>query len=208
MRRAERRGVHVAGEFALRAIAIIQDEHRTLAAVLHGLLFLVREIRDRGATPDFALLGSMLHYVDLFPERFHHPKEDRYLFALLRTRHPPAGPLIDLLQNQHEIGADKIRELEQRLARFREGGAAEFPAFADAVEAYAVFHWDHLRREERDVIPLAKEHLTSADWEVIDAAFAGHTDPLLGTDQGVGFEALFRRIVDLAPPPIGVGPMR
>jgi hemerythrin-like domain-containing protein len=208
MRRAERRGVQVAGGCALRAIAIIQDEHRTLAAVLHGLLFLVREIRDRGATPDFALLGSMLHYVDLFPERFHHPKEDRYLFALLRTRHPPAGPLIDLLQNQHEIGADKIRELDQRLARFREGGAAEFPAFADAVEAYAVFHWDHLRREERDVIPLAKEHLTSADWEVIDAAFAGHTDPLLGTDQGVGFEALFRRIVDLAPPPIGVGPMR
>lgn len=192
----------------MRAIAIIQDEHRTLAAVLHGLLFLVREIRDRGAAPDFALLGSMLHYVDLFPERFHHPKEDRYLFALLRSRHPAAGPLIDLLHNQHEIGADRVRELEQRLARYREGGVAEFPAFADAIEAYAVFHWDHMRREERDILPLAKEHLTPADWEAIDAAFAGHTDPLLGIAQGAGFEVLFRKIVELAPPPIGVGEPR
>jgi branched-chain amino acid transport system ATP-binding protein len=65
-----------------------------------------------------------------------------------------------------------------------------------------------MRREEREVIPLAKEHLTAADWEAIDAAFAGHTDPLLGTDQGAGFEALFRKIVNLAPPPIGVGPTR
>lgn len=192
----------------MQAIAIIQDEHRALGAVLHGMLYLVREIRDRGAAPDFELLGAMLHYIDLFPERFHHPKEDRYLFALLRARHPTAGSLVDLLHNQHEIGADKIRELEQRLARYREGGAAEFPAFADAVEAYAVFHWDHMRREEREVIPLAKEHLTAADWEAIDAAFAGHTDPLLGTDQGAGFEALFRKIVNLAPPPIGVGPIR
>jgi hemerythrin-like domain-containing protein len=192
----------------MQAIAIIQDEHRALGAVLHGMLYLVREIRDRGAAPDFELLGAMLHYIDLFPERFHHPKEDRYLFALLRARHPAAGSLVDLLHNQHEIGADKIRELEQRLARYREGGATEFPAFADAVEAYAVFHWDHMRREEREVIPLAKEHLTAADWEAIDAAFAGHTDPLLGTDQGAGFEALFRKIVNLAPPPIGVGPTR
>jgi hemerythrin-like domain-containing protein len=192
----------------MQAIAIMQDEHRALAAVLHGLLYLVREIRDRGAAPDFELLGAMLHYIDLFPERLHHPKEDRYLFALLRARHPAAAPLIDLLHNQHEIGADKIRELDQRLARYREGGAAEFPEFADAVEAYAAFHWDHMRREERDVIPMAREHLTPADWKAIDAAFAGHADPLLGADRGASFESLFRRIVDLAPPPIGVAPMR
>ena len=51
-------------------------------------------------------------------------------------------------------------------------------------------------------------HLTSEDWEVIDAAFLGHTDPMLGAEAVAQYDVLFRRIVDLAPPPLGVGPAR
>jgi hypothetical protein len=47
-------------------------------------------------------------------------------------------------------------------------------------------------------------HLTSEDWEAIDAAFLGHTDPMLGAEAAAKYEALFRRIVNLAPPPLGV----
>jgi len=92
------------------------------------------------------------------------------------------------------------------LARYQQGGPPEFPAFLAAVEDYAQFHWQHMRAEEDEVLPLARKHLAAADWEAIDAAFAGHTDPILGTDVGAGFTALFSRIVLLAPPPIGVGP--
>jgi len=192
----------------MQAIRIINDEHRSLAAVIHGMLYLVREIREHGAKPDFDLLGAMIYYIDAFPERFHHPKEDRYLFRLLRTRCQEAAQLIGRLETEHRAGAEKIRLLEQALARYQQGGAPEFPAFAAAVEAYAAFHWDHMRAEEKELIPLAQKHLTSGDWEAIDAAFTGHTDPLFGADAGAGYDALFRRIVNLAPPPIGVGPAR
>ena len=53
----------------MEAIRIIQDEHRSLAAVLHGMLYLVHETRDRGAKSDFDLLGAMVYYIDAFPER-------------------------------------------------------------------------------------------------------------------------------------------
>ena len=75
----------------MKAISIIRDEHRSLAAVLHGMLYLVREIGERGKKPDFRLLAAMMYYIDTFPERFHHPKEDRYLFRILGLRHPAAG---------------------------------------------------------------------------------------------------------------------
>jgi hemerythrin-like domain-containing protein len=192
----------------MRAIRIIKDEHRSLAAVLHGMLFLVREIRDQGAKPDFAVLGAMIYYIDAFPERFHHPKEDAYLFRVLRIRHPAAKALLDRLEKEHWTGAHKIRDLEQALARYQNGGAAEFPAFAAAVEGYAAFHWDHMRAEEDELLPLAEKHLTPKDWAAIDDAFMGHTDPMLGTDAGAKYAALFTRIVNLAPPPIGVGPPR
>ena len=65
-----------------------------------------------------------------------------------------------------------------------------------------------MRCEEKELLPLAQEHLTAGDWEAIDEAFTGHTDPLFGEIATEDHRALFRRIVNLAPPPIGVGPVR
>lgn len=192
----------------MEAMRIIREEHRSLAAVLHGMVYLVREIRDRGARPDFALLGAMLYYIDTFPERLHHPKEDKYLFRLLRVRCPAAAPLLERLEQEHKSGASKIRALEQALARFQQGGMSEFAAFATAVDTYADFHWEHMRAEEHEVLPLAEKHLTAGDWEAIDAAFTDHSDPLFGSTTEQSYQELFRRIVNLAPPPIGLGPVR
>jgi hemerythrin-like domain-containing protein len=192
----------------MKAIRIIRDEHRTLAAVLHGMLHLVREVADHATEADFRVLGAMVYYIDTFPERFHHPKEDRYLFRSLRGRCAEAGPLLDRLETEHRTGNEKIRSLEQALARFHAGGKGEFSNFSAAVEGYAKFHWDHMQAEEREVLPLAERHLTAADWREIDAAFEGHTDPLLGAESSEKYDALFSRIVALAPPPIGVGPER
>jgi len=190
----------------VKALQIIRDEHRALAAVLHGLSYLVRETRERAAPPNFPVLSAMIYYIDAFPERFHHPKEDRYLFPVLRKRAPAGAAVLDLLASEHRSGAARIRTLEQALARYREGGAREFPAFAAAVDAYVTFERDHMRREEREVIPLAEQHLTQGDWEAVDAAFCGHSDPLLGLEPGLQWTHLFSRIANLAPPPIGVGP--
>ena len=192
----------------MKALRIIRDEHRTLAAVLHGMLHIVRDIGGHATEADFRVLEAMVYYIDTFPERFHHPKEDRYLFRLLRQRAPQAAPLLDRLETEHRAGAEKIRALEQALARFRAGGEGEFSNFRSAVEAYAGFHWEHMHAEEREILPLAEKHLAAADRKEIDAAFEGHADPLLGAQAAERYEALFARIVTLAPPPIGVGPKR
>ena len=63
-------------------------------------------------------------------------------------------------------------------------------------------------REEKELLPLAEKYLTAGDWKAIDAAFSGNTDPLLGEVPGEDYRKLFRRIVNLAPPPIGLGPER
>jgi hemerythrin-like domain-containing protein len=190
----------------VRAIGIIHDEHRSLSAVLHGMLYLVRDIRLCDTEPKFDVLGAMVYYIDAFPERFHHPKEDAYLFRFLALRYPDAAPLIDQLKKEHRAGAGKIRALEQALTRYQQGGAAQFREFAQAVQAYAAFHWDHMRTEEDKLIPLTRDHLTAEDWKEIDAAFSGHSDPLFGAKAEAEYNSLFRKIVNLAPSPIGLGP--
>jgi len=190
----------------MQAIRIIREEHQALAAVLHGLLYTVREIRKYQLQPDFELLGAMIYYIDTFPERLHHPKEDAWLFRLLRLRHPPARALLERLESEHRAGGAKLRQLEQALIRYQQGGRGEFAVFAAAVEAFVAFERSHMRSEESEVIPLAQKYLIPADWQEIDAAFLDNKDPLLGEAARDDFQALFRRIVNLAPPPIGVGP--
>jgi len=187
------------------ALNIIRDEHRSLAAVLHGLRYLVREVRDGRRKPDFGVLRAMVHYIDAFPEKLHHPKEDRYIFARLRERTTEGNAVLDQLEAQHIHGAKLIRDLEQCLLRWEVGGQENFAAFADEVERYAEFHWRHMQQEEEVVLPLAERALTEEDWREIDAAFAGNADPLIGQDVEKDFERLFTRIVNIAPPPIGVG---
>lgn len=190
------------------AIAIILDEHRSLAAVLHGLRHLVREMKEHGKEPNFRLLGAMLYYLDAFSEKLHNPKESAYLFAKLRQRTHEADSLIDLLESQHAQSAKLGRELEHALARLEAGTADGLPLFAAAVDRLMNEAWNHMAVEERELLPLARKHLTTHDWEEIAAAFGENGDPRFGAAPDHEFRDLFSRIVNLAPPPIGVGPDR
>src|SRR5512141_2133451 len=93
------------------AIAIIRDEHRSFAAVLQGLTWLVTEIRERRLQPDFELFAAMLAYIRAFPEKLHHPKEDAYVYPRLRQRDPGIAPVLDELEAEHARGRDFIVEL-------------------------------------------------------------------------------------------------
>jgi hemerythrin-like domain-containing protein len=185
---------------------IIRDEHRSIAAILHGMKELVFRIRERGAKIDPRVFRAMLYYLDTFSERMHHPKEDQYLFAPLRRLGAGADALIAELESEHAQGENALRRVEQCLIRYEEGGEKEFPEFAREVERFVEGHWDHMSKEEQRVFPLAEKLFTRSDWEAIDKAFQANADPLANDRSEKDFRKLFSRIVSLAPPPIGVGP--
>ena len=190
------------------AISIIRDEHRSIAAVLHGLLHLVDAIEAGTMEPDFELLGAMMNYIEAFPERLHHPKEDSHLFRTLRQRDPETVALLDELETEHIKGRGLLVELAAALAHFRELGHPALEPFARALRSYASFHWDHMRKEEDLVLPRAATILSADDWKAIDDAFRSNSDPLVGVEARQEFRDLFRRIVHLAPSPLGVGRAR
>jgi branched-chain amino acid transport system ATP-binding protein len=189
----------------MKAIAIIQDEHRAITSVIEGLRHMLVEVAAGRIPVDHALLGAMFHYIETFPEKLHHPKEDHFLFARLRARRPDAALLLDGLEAEHEIGRERFAELKAKWERFRDDPAALAP-FVEGVERYSHFHWLHMRKEEDEILPLAAKALSDEDWQAIDAAFASNSDPIVGVLASKAFRELFRRIVAIAPPPWGVGP--
>jgi hemerythrin-like domain-containing protein len=185
------------------AIDIIRAEHRALAAVLSGLSAFVEGVAAGKFEPDFTLLAAMLEYVTEVPEKVHHPKEDGYLFPALRKRDADVAAILDDLQNEHRTGPAKLAALAATLDRYRATGAAGLPAFREAVKAYVDFQWQHMSKEERLVLPRAREVLTAEDRAAIDGAFAANDNPWEGP--AGEYKQLFTRIVSLAPDPIGVG---
>jgi branched-chain amino acid transport system ATP-binding protein len=157
------------------ALAIIKDEHRSMAAVLKALQAHVAQARGGAAAPDYALAGAMLDYLQAYPERLHHPKEDETLFRLLRLRCAEARATLDELEAQHLRGAEWMGELRRALALSRAAG--DFAAFDPVLAGYADFQWQHMRTEEEVILPLAERHLTAQDWQHIDAAFAANREP-------------------------------
>ena len=186
------------------AISILKSEHRSISAVLHGLKELARMAQDATVRPRFQVLRSMLRYIDEYPERLHHPKEDEHLFARVAARAPQARKLIDELKKEHEQGAGLIRELERTLLFFEEGWPAGGREFQQAVDAFADFHWRHMRKEELELLPIAERVLTAADWRAIERAFATNLDPIAELQER-DYERLFSRIANLAPAPVGLG---
>jgi hypothetical protein len=59
--------------------------------------------------------------------------------------------------------------------------------------------------EERDILPLAERALSTLDLADLDEAFGANRDPLAGHDPEPDYQALFTRIVNAVPAPIGLG---
>ena len=189
-----------------KALNVIKDEHRSLGAIMHGFLFIVDEIRAERMQPDFRLLNAMLYYLENFPERLHHPKENEFLHRFLRLRSPESEALLAVVEDEHRHSHAQSEAMIAALRRYESEGVAARDAFLDAVKQYAEFQWHHIEREEDQILPLALKVLKPEDWTEIDAAFSAHHDPFTSDERIKEFRHLFREIVRLAPPPIGVGP--
>ena len=189
------------------AITIIKDEHRALAAVLGGLKYLIEQIRGGSDKPDFALLEAMLAYIEAFPDKLHHPKEDEYVYRVLREREPAVAPTLDELQDEHRRGPDATQRMVDTLSEYQRDPKG-FEAFAKAVADYADFQFAHMRKEEEMILPVAEKAIQPSDWTAIDAAFSSNADPLVGVGIQREFRELFRAVVNMMPAPMGLGPAR
>ena len=186
-------------------IRIIREEHMALSAMLRSILLLLEQHRRDATQPDFAALRAMLFYVDEFPEQRHHRKETELLFPKLRARTPLSRELLDKLDEDHARGEQMIRALEHALLGFEMLGEPRRLAFEEAARRYVDFYLAHMALEEREILPLAERVLTARDWVDLDEAFAANRDPLTGHEPEEDYRALFTRIVNIVPAPIGLG---
>lgn len=180
------------------AYRIIRSEHYEIGLVMKSLHALADGLNEETWRPDFELLFLILDYAESFPATFHHPKEENYLFNAVRRRNPDAAPLLDQLCDDHAEALDLVSNLRQSLETYVGCPAARL-WFHNAAKSYARHEREHMRREERTVLPLALQVLGKDDWAEIDEAFEGNSNPLLATRRRDNFDKMFALILKSLP---------
>ena len=187
----------------MEALRIITEEHQNLWRIAITIDQVADEM-EAGSKVDPAFFSAIFDYIEQFMDGCHHAKEDEFLFPALRQRSPEAAAIIDRLQVEHRNGPAVLKSLREQLAATVIGTASN-AEFAEALRTYTQNLKAHIRTEEKDAMPLARELLTAEDWALIDKAFLDNNDPLFGDQAAAEFRQLFHRIVSLAPESIGLG---
>ncbi|MFV5213180.1 ATP-binding cassette domain-containing protein [Azonexus caeni] len=184
----------------MEALRIITEEHQDLWRIAVTLDLVAGEM-EAGEPVDPAFFHSVFDYIEHFMDACHHAKEDEYLFPALRQRSPEAAAVLDRLQIEHRNGPEILRSLRRQLA-----APASAPGeFAGNLRIFAESLKSHIRTEEKDAMPLAREVLLPEDWGGIDRAFLDNADPVFGEQARVEYRQLFHRIASLAPESVGLG---
>ncbi len=186
------------------ALQTIRLEHYNIHSVLACLRYLARQIEEGSWEPDFLLLFAIVEYMETYPQVIHHPKEEDYVFAALLRRKPDSAPLVNRLCEDHAAGVRRLDDLRAATEAYRDDPAAA-GRFCQTALAYVDSEREHMSVEEHELLPLAMTVLEDEDWAEIDAVFSRNDDPMFGMARREPFRALFRKILDLAPAPMGFG---
>ena len=185
------------------ALRIISEDHNNLWRLATSVDQLAADM-ESGAPLEAAFFESVFDYLDQFVERLHHPKEDDYLFRLLRLRSPESTAILDALQADHRAGPDRLMILRDSLAAAANGQLA-LVTLSQQLRAYTAGLKAHILKEEKQVLPVARTVLLTQDWDEINHAFLDASDPVFGAQAQAEFRALYHRIVTLAPESVGLG---
>lgn len=189
---------------ASKAIALIQDEHRSLAAVIYGMKRRIGEARDGTAGLDRDFFGRLVTYVEDYPEKRHHPKEEESLHRLLRDRGDEGRELMHRIEAQHLQEyrlAAALHDAWQACGQGASGVDPHLLQLEQALDALAAHVWEHMRLEEETLLPLAQRVLRPDDWKEVAEAFEGNRDLGFGEWTDDDFRHHFASVANAAKLP-------
>jgi hemerythrin-like domain-containing protein len=137
--------------------------HRVFRRELTALPGLVRRTPD-GDPARAQVVGRHAQFI-LTGLNIHHTGEDENLWPLLLERAAPSTELISTMQAQHERVHEYVDRAQQQLDAWRRTpSSAAGEELAATVEQLSQALFEHLDQEERDILPLAEQHVTVAEW--------------------------------------------
>lgn len=176
-----------------RPFHILKHEHRIIERVLRGLDGVCTRIEGGVQVPAPSLL-EIVGFITTFADRYHHRKEEAYLFPALERRGitRDGGPL-GVMEYEHQVERELTEDLEQAIELYKEGNGEAAQRFVEAARAYLGLLVGHIEKEDSVLYRIGDEVLEDEDKAALAASFK-QADAVLGDRTLQDYERLASEI--------------
>lgn len=181
---------------AATVLAELRTDHKNMALMINLLERESNRIYE-GGEPDYELLGDVMHYMTVYPDAVHHPKEDM-LYAELKAARPDLSVGFERITMDHRHIAELSVKLRNDIAAINAGNAISRNAVVADALRYVNTLRGHMQWEELDLFRRVDEMIREGHVSFDTANFIRQSDPVFGPEIEHSFGRLVSSIREIA----------
>lgn len=140
-----------------RPTHILRHEHRIIEQVLRAIEGMCFKLKT-GENVPIEALSQALEFVQNFADRFHHMREEEFLFpALEQAGFGREGGALYFLQEEHLIERELLVKLEFAVREYRYGDPDAASQFVEAANQFCRHLVGHMQKEDNLLFRIAEE---------------------------------------------------
>lgn len=170
----------------------LRQDHKNMSLMLNLIERESNRLYD-GEEPDYDLLHDVLHYMTVYPDAVHHPKEDR-IYAELKSVRPDLASGFARITVDHRSIAEQGVLLRDRMAAISSGSMVNRKTVVGDALRYVNTLRSHMQWEELDLFRRVEEMIAEGHNVIDTAIFPQTDDPVFGEEVEESFRRLFSNI--------------
>ena len=167
----------------------LKHEHRVIERALRALDGVCARLQWGQHIPA-EVLSQLVDFISMFADRYHHGKEEKYLFPVLERQGivREGGPLTVIAQ-EHQIESDLTAEMRRAIEGYRDVDPEARQRFVEAARRYTDHLLGHIDKEDGILLRLADEILDEEDEASLREGF-GKAEAELGAARYEKYERI------------------
>ena len=168
-----------------RILEELREDHRNLARLLDLLEAECQDIPNDGE-PDMELLHDIMHYMTVYPDAIHHPRED-LVYAAMREQGPELAEGLENIPGDHREIAELGETLRNDIEAVISGAAVTRQHLLEDLMKYVGCLRRHMDWEESDLFPRADSLARDKETATVDVSMHLGEDPVFGATTAKAF---------------------
>ena len=161
-----------------RILDELREDHRNLTRLLDLLEAECRDVPDDGE-PDMELLLDIMHYMTIYPDAIHHPRED-LVYTAMREHCTDLADGLENVPSDHREIAELGVTLREDIEAIISGAAVTRQHLLEDLVNYVGHLRRHMEWEEADLFPRADSLARDKETATVDVSMYMGDDPVFG----------------------------
>lgn len=145
-------------EMTARPTHLLRHEHRVIEQALRALDGMCLRLKAGDKSPAESL-SQALEFIRNYADRYHHFREEEYLFPALKQCGLEEGGALAFLRAEHVRERELLAELENALQIYRNDQAVAIEPFLEIADRFRQHLTRHMQQEDSLLFRLAEDML-------------------------------------------------